>query len=638
MALEIVDPNSTDIEHLASVDVRFSGAHIGGGIYFSANHNPTPGGSRTAIAQRSLVGESELHSTTEYDYTLPSSGDPWDAYRDDLDNDGTLDFVKAGFDMSLQVGDRLASTGEFYDGPAVPLLIANDPNDLFGTLTITGYPSAANSLDGNSGTLHQTTGTLSLTNSIYTGEPAYTEQIVNGDVGGYFTIDDAEAVGGMSGGGNFLDFDADGDGVLETYLIGSSARSVTFTDLLGNPVGTAVQSTSFSPHYVELAAALESLTGTEARTADDFPRMALLSAQTLGSSLTTVQGQFFHEDIYGGVNNDTLLGAGGDDALFGRGGSDSLDGGAGLDTLDGGDGDDTLSGGIGADFFAGSGLGGGAIDVITDFEANLDVIDLSTYFATLDDVVAATVETGSDILISLPASGGGGAVQVFNTSIADLSAIDVNVICFTAGTLIETRTGPKEVQLLEPGDLVLTEGDFYDPVKAVRIREIGHQELLSRPRLWPIELSAGCLGKHVPVRTLRVSPQHRILVDSPISYRMTGGPALVSAKKLLPVAGVSQPEPQTGCTYVHLIFERHRVIFAEGCWSESLLHGAQALASLPKHVQTQLEKRNMASAKSAMPIVERKRAVRLVERHIKNGKPFQRRRESPTRILDRKLG
>jgi hypothetical protein len=119
---------------------------------------------------------------------------------------------------------------------------------------------------------------------------------------------------------------------------------------------------------------------------------------------------------------------------------------------------------------------------------------------------------------------------------------------------------------------------------------------------------------------------------------MTGGPALVSAKKLLPVSGVSQPEPQTGCTSVHLIFERHRVIAAEGCWSESLLPGPQALAALPQHVQTQLEKLTMANAESAVPIVERKRAVRLVERHIKNGKPFQRRRESPARSTDLKLG
>ncbi|MBL4556843.1 MAG: hypothetical protein JKP98_05640, partial [Rhodobacteraceae bacterium] len=44
----------------------------------------------------------------------------------------------SGFDVSLHVG---ATT---YDGPSAPLLIANDPSDLYGTVTVTGYPSGSN--------------------------------------------------------------------------------------------------------------------------------------------------------------------------------------------------------------------------------------------------------------------------------------------------------------------------------------------------------------------------------------------------------------------------------------------------------------------------------------------------------------
>ena len=71
MPLTTVNPNSTDIEHLASVDVEFSGTHIGGGIYLATNHNPnTDGRVRTAIPQRSLNGEAEPHSATEIDYVI----------------------------------------------------------------------------------------------------------------------------------------------------------------------------------------------------------------------------------------------------------------------------------------------------------------------------------------------------------------------------------------------------------------------------------------------------------------------------------------------------------------------------------------------------------------------------------------
>ena len=84
------------------------------------------------------------------------------------------------------------------------MLIANDPNDLTGNVTILGYPIAADSNTGAAGVLHETTGTLS--------QGGYTEETVGADVGGHFTIAGAEAVRGMSGGGTFLDFDADGDG------------------------------------------------------------------------------------------------------------------------------------------------------------------------------------------------------------------------------------------------------------------------------------------------------------------------------------------------------------------------------------------------------------------------------------------
>jgi Ca2+-binding RTX toxin-like protein len=618
MVLEIVDPTSTEIEHLASVDVKFSGAHIGGGIYFSANHNPTPGGSSTAVPQSSLTGEAESHATTELDYTLPTGDEPWDDYRGDIDGDGTLDFVLAGFDMALHVGDRLASTGEFYDGPSVPLLIANDPNDLSGDVTITGYPSAVNSLDGTSGTLHQTTGTLAL--------DGYTDQTVGVDAGGYFTIDDAEAVGGMSGGGNFLDFDANGDGATETYLIGSTARACTIEDdVTGEVIGTFVQSTSFSPHYADLAAAIESLAGDDARTADDFPRMTLLSAQTLGSTLTTVQGQFFHEDIYGGVNADTLLGAGGDDHIFGREGADSIDGGTGADRIDGGSGGDTLSGGTGADWFVGSGLGGGATDIITDFEATGgDVIDLSSYFATLDDVVAATADLGDgSILISLPIGLGGGAVQVLGTTVADLSAINVNVVCFTEGTLILTPHGEKPVETLVTGDQVLTYSGQAKPLRAINVRRLGLNELHNRPNLWPVVLSEGALGPNIPRQRLRVSPQHRILVNSKISERMVGSPALVPAKKLLDLPSVTQPRPKASCTYIHLVFEEHEIIQANGCWSESFYPGDQAMTTLPYSVVLEYLEIFGGKVGASPQIIEGKRARNMVDRHHKNSMPIQ---------------
>lgn len=335
MAITLVDPDSTDIEHLTSVDVKFSGAHLGGGIYFSANHNPREGGDGNAIPQRSLVGETESHGTIEIDVTLPEGAAPWTEYRDDLNGDGTPDNVLAGFDISLHVGAR-QSDGAFYGGPAIPMLIATDPNDLFGNVLITGYPNSRSSLTGEAGVLHQSEGVLA--------PGAYTEQVVGDDVGGFFTAVGPQAVSGMSGGGLFLNFDADGDGTGEDFVIGAVSRA-------GQIGGVdAVQAAAFAPHYHDIADAIDGLATSDARTADDFPRMMLISAQTLGSTLTTVLGTTFHEDVYGGVNADNLSGAGGDDLILGGAGADTISGGVGDDTLSGGIGADVISGGDGFDF------------------------------------------------------------------------------------------------------------------------------------------------------------------------------------------------------------------------------------------------------------------------------------------------
>lgn len=80
-----------------------------------------------------------------------------------------------------------------------------------------------------------------------------------------------------------------------------------------------------------------------------------------------------------GLDNIIIAGAG-NNRLFGDAGNDTLSGGAGNDLLSGGVGADLLSGGIGADrfdFFEFSTHIGTGRDVITDFEAGVDTINLA---------------------------------------------------------------------------------------------------------------------------------------------------------------------------------------------------------------------------------------------------------------------
>ena len=91
----------------------------------------------------------------------------------------------------------------------------------------------------------------------------------------------------------------------------------------------------------------------------------------------------------------------------------------GDDTLSGGAGDDRLSGGPGADVFIFAPAGG--YDVVTDFRAGEDKIDLSA-FAGIDSTDGlALQQQGDDLIIDLAAHGGGEiTLQGFNeTDLAD---------------------------------------------------------------------------------------------------------------------------------------------------------------------------------------------------------------------------
>ncbi|MBM1171276.1 calcium-binding protein [Microvirga arabica] len=115
----------------------------------------------------------------------------------------------------------------------------------------------------------------------------------------------------------------------------------------------------------------------------------------------TLWGEAGDDELNGGLGDDTLFGDAGDDDLLGMAGDDELFGGLGSDTLFGGPGSDTMTGGTGADTFVVDNGDAGAIDVITDFDALEDVIDLSEAGVTTFDNLVIEAD-GQDTIITLP--------------------------------------------------------------------------------------------------------------------------------------------------------------------------------------------------------------------------------------------
>jgi Ca2+-binding RTX toxin-like protein len=95
--------------------------------------------------------------------------------------------------------------------------------------------------------------------------------------------------------------------------------------------------------------------------------------------------------IAGGSGDDIIKSGVGDDALYGKGGNDRMFGGDNDDVLTGGAGKDVMTGGAGANRFVFEAVsdslwGGSARDVIKDFKAGVDKIDLNAIDA---DTLAA---------------------------------------------------------------------------------------------------------------------------------------------------------------------------------------------------------------------------------------------------------
>lgn len=149
--------------------------------------------------------------------------------------------------------------------------------------------------------------------------------------------------------------------------------------------------------------------------------------------------------------------------------------------------------------------------------------------------------------------------------------------CYAEGTQIATPDGPRPVEALVAGDLVLTADGRAVPVRLTVARALTRNQMMAFPALHPFTIPAGAFGPGLPSADLTVSALHRILVrDATLQLYFALDAAYVMARDL-PQA---HPTPVQDLTYVHLLCDDHEVLIANGIESESLFAGDVALAAL----------------------------------------------------------
>ncbi|SEP76593.1 Hint domain-containing protein [Loktanella sp. DSM 29012] len=197
---------------------------------------------------------------------------------------------------------------------------------------------------------------------------------------------------------------------------------------------------------------------------------------------------------------------------------------------------------------------------------------------------------GTDAMVLLPATDEKITFDGYGNRL-DVPHDDASApVSLTSGTMIDTPEGPRLIDDLAVGDLVLTWDGTAQPIRLIQKRRIAGDDLRNRRTFWPVCIQAGALGFGLPHRNLWVSPQHRMLFQNIKVSLMFGEDAVfVRAKSM--AATFEQIYVDSGLTevtYFNLIFDRHEVIFAEGSATESFHPGSESVATLSPDARQEL--------------------------------------------------
>ncbi len=184
--------------------------------------------------------------------------------------------------------------------------------------------------------------------------------------------------------------------------------------------------------------------------------------------------------------------------------------------------------------------------------------------------------------------------------------------CFVAGTLIETPAGPVPVETLAAGDIVNTMDHGPQPLRDVGQARFPAPVLDSDPRFRPVLVRRDAFGPGCPAHDTHLSQQHRVLIAGWRTELFFGEPnVLVPIKKLVNGRTILIDDSFGAVTYVHLLFDRHEIVWGDGLPSESFHPG---IATEPCATRDELslmfpEVLGAAShARAARPCIQDRRA------------------------------
>jgi hypothetical protein len=178
--------------------------------------------------------------------------------------------------------------------------------------------------------------------------------------------------------------------------------------------------------------------------------------------------------------------------------------------------------------------------------------DFNTSTHTLSNLPMGTLEFGGSF---------SGETFTFNSDGATGTDITLEPACYLRGTRILSSRGEIAIENLRIGDAVITMTGVARPVRWIGRRRYSRAQAAADPLLMPVRIAAGALADGVPRRDLWVSPEHALFIDD----------MLIPASALINGASITRESALHEVTYLHLEFDSHAVILAEGAAAESFV-------------------------------------------------------------------
>ncbi|MCJ8140405.1 Hint domain-containing protein [Falsirhodobacter halotolerans] len=201
---------------------------------------------------------------------------------------------------------------------------------------------------------------------------------------------------------------------------------------------------------------------------------------------------------------------------------------------------------------------------------------------TLADVGTTLRDLATDIGAVIPLNDTlNDAMQRFAQTVRDTATVSVmhdtagtftppkgSLLCFVAGTPVQTATGPAAAETLTAGDRIATMDHGLQPIRWAGTIQVTAPMLQAMPNLRPVRIRAGALGRGMPTADLLVSPQYRVTVAPDIARRMfAASDVRIAAKHLIGLAGIGLATEVTEVTYCHLLCDECDIVPAHAAES-----------------------------------------------------------------------